>query len=184
MPPVPAASLTPSATVHTSPESFALVNQAANLNNRALQHSQNGDWSGAERMHLEALELKMQSMGPNAYSTSTTHSALGELYLKMNRLDEAEAQLHKAVTIRNVQPGPASFDTAVSRESLAQVYEAKGDLKKAKETRLSAGKLNIACAHEKVYDAQRPGVILLKRRSCAVPDGDLQENRASQLQWL
>lgn len=165
MPPVPVASLFPSASVHTSPESFALVNQAANLNNRALQHSQNGDWSGAERMHLEALELKMQSIGPNAYSTSITYHALGELYLKMGRLDEAEAQLHKAIAIRNIQPGAASFDTAVSRESLAQVYEAKGDLKKAKETRLSAGKLNIACAHEKVCCTTTWGSPILKMAS-------------------
>lgn len=136
--------------MHTSPEAFALVAQASQLNNQALALSRSGDFAGAERLHNQALDLKLRSIGPQAYSTSSTHNALGELYLKMNKLDQAEAQLHKAIAIRNIQPGAASFDTAVSRESLAQVFEAKGDLKKAKETRLSAGKLNIACAYENV----------------------------------
>lgn len=136
-------------TAHTSMESMAVAQQAAELNNEGLRLSGAGDFAGAERLHLKALDIKLRGMGPTAFSTSISYNELGETYIKMRELEKAESNLKKAIEIRNMYPDNA-FDAAVSRENLAQVYEMRGDLAKAKETRLSAGKLNIACAHYKV----------------------------------
>lgn len=69
----------------------------------------------------------------------------------MDRHDDsdAESNFKNAIEIRNMYPKEV-FDAAVSRENLAQTYEARGQLSKAKEVRLSVGKLNIACANYKV----------------------------------
>lgn len=113
-----AANAPPTGTLHTSPASLNLANEAGMYNNQALALSNTGDLLGAERLHLRALDLKQRGLGPNAYTTSITHNALGELYLKMNRLDDAEAQLIKAIAIRNSQPGSNyAFDAGISRES-------------------------------------------------------------------
>lgn len=135
-------------TIHSS-ESMAVAQEAVALNNEGLRLSETGDFAGAERLHLKALDIKLRGMGPSAFSTSISYNELGETYIRMHELEKAESNLKKAIEIRNMYPNHA-FDAAVSREYLAQVYEMRGDLVKAKETRLSAGKLNIACAHDRV----------------------------------
>lgn len=143
-------------TLHTSVESQRLAGEASMYNNQALMLSNQGDLSGAERLHLKALDLKLRGMGPNAFSTSITFNALGELYVTMGRLNDAENNFNRAIKIRDSQPGSNyAFDAAVSRENLAQVYEIRGDLVKAKEIRLSAGKLNIACGHFQVSSSNK-----------------------------
>ena len=136
-------------TVYTSLESLAIFQEAAAPNNEALRLSRAGDLAGAERLHLKALDVKLRNMGPTAFSTSISYNELGETYLKMRELEKAESNLKKAIEIRSMYPTYA-FDAAVSREYLAQVYEMRGDLVKAKKTRLSAGKLSIACAYHMV----------------------------------
>jgi hypothetical protein len=70
---------------------------------------------------------------PSRLSTALSRNALGELYVKLGRLYGAEVNLKNAVTVRNHgAPGPA-FDTAVSRENIAQLYEIMADIKAAKE---------------------------------------------------
>jgi hypothetical protein len=87
--------------------------------------------------YLRSLNLKLQHFGENAVTTSLSHNALGELYIAMNRLDDAERHLGLAVTIRNAE-GP-TFDAAVSRENLAVVCEMRGNLVAAKQMRKSTG---------------------------------------------
>ncbi|KAF8168108.1 hypothetical protein B0H34DRAFT_684248 [Crassisporium funariophilum] len=117
------------------------------LNNEAHLAEQKGDLATAERLHLQAIAVKEAGLGVNTVTTALSYNALGELYLQMKKLDEAEKYLKKAVAIRNKQ-GPA-FDGAVSREYLAELYELRGDLEKAKEVRLSGAPDKLACAYTK-----------------------------------
>ncbi|KAG1757564.1 hypothetical protein EDB19DRAFT_1657979 [Suillus lakei] len=120
---------------HSNPAAGLDVSQAAIINNQALSLSRQGDYAGAEGLHLQALDLKLSAVGENDLTTAITRNALGELYLKMGRITDAEEQLKKAVSVR-MRSGPA-YDTAVSVENFGQVHEAKGDLEEARRVRLS-----------------------------------------------
>ena len=96
-------------------------------------------------MHLQAIAIKEQQFGTDEVTTALSYNAIGELYLQMRRLDDAENYLDKAVRIRNTK-GPA-LDAAVSRENLAQLDELRGNLPRAKELRLSCAPDNIVCGY-------------------------------------
>jgi tetratricopeptide (TPR) repeat protein len=132
---------------HINPNANATtaIFQGSQLNNQALQAERDGDLFRAESLHLEAIAIKENGVGPNAVSTALSRNALGELYIKLGRMDDAEVNLKKAVAVRNHE-GPA-FDAAVSRENLAQLYEIRGDLKLAKETRLYGAPDKLSCGH-------------------------------------
>jgi tetratricopeptide (TPR) repeat protein len=130
---------------HSNPIAGVSVVQAANINNQALQRSDQGDYAGAERLHLRALDIKLDAVGEHDITTAITRNALGELYLKMGRISDAEEQLKKAVSTRT-HMGPA-YDAAVSMENLGQVYESKGDFAEARRVRLSHPENIMVCGN-------------------------------------
>lgn len=75
--------------------------EAANLNNEAIALEAAGDYDGAEKKHLLALELKRNSACAKPHITAITENGLGELYLKMGKLDQAEKLLRSAYCGRN-----------------------------------------------------------------------------------
>jgi len=121
--------------LHADPIAGIPVAQAANLNNEALQLSNQGDYVGAESLHLRVLDIKLGAVGEHNTTTAITRNALGELYLTMGRFADAEEQLKKAVSVR-MSIGTA-YDAAVSIENLGQAYQAKGDFTEARRVRLS-----------------------------------------------
>ena len=131
--------------LHTSPMVGIPVMQASQLNNQALILSNRGNYAGAEQLHLQALQMKLDAIGEFNITTALTRNALGELYLEMGRLDEAEDQLRRAVVVRTTSGNV--FDAAVSVENLARVYEAKGDLTAALDTRLAYDPSNMVCGN-------------------------------------
>jgi len=130
---------------HVNPSlTYAMaLSEAVRNNNEGLTLSKNGQYEAAEEKYLTALNLKLRYIGENTITTALSRNALGELYIAMNRLDEAEKHLKLAVEIRNAD-GP-TFDAACSRENLAIVYEMRGDLLAAKKMRKSTGKF--ACGN-------------------------------------
>lgn len=137
--------------IDQSPEYTSAILEGSNLNNQALEAERNGDLLAAEQFHLRALELKERHLGPDAVSTALTKNALGELYIKLGKLDEAEGHLKKAVDIRST--AEPAFDAAVSRENLAQLYEIRGKLKEARDTRLLGSPDKMACGYYHVSTA-------------------------------
>ncbi|KAI0361587.1 hypothetical protein OH77DRAFT_1417867 [Trametes cingulata] len=121
------------------------VTDGVDLNNQALRLERQGDLQGAERAHLEAIRVKEAGLGTDHFTTAVSYNGLGELYLKMGRLDQAEEYLNKALRVRS-QSGP-KVDLAVTRDNLGQLYEMKGDLKAAQEIRLQGAPDNIACGN-------------------------------------
>lgn len=73
---------------------------ASELNNEAIRLEQAGDYDGAEKKHLEALELKKKAVLGNHIGIALTQNGLGELYLKMGKLDEAQKMLDSAYHAR------------------------------------------------------------------------------------
>ncbi|KAG1749996.1 uncharacterized protein EDB91DRAFT_778772 [Suillus paluster] len=146
--------------LHTDPASGAIVTEAAHLNNQAHSLSHQGNYTGAEQLHLSALKLKLSAVGENDSTTAITRNALGELYLKMGRIADAEEQLKKALSVRMMM-GPA-YDAAVTVENLGGVYEIKGDLEEARRVRLSHPENIMVCGN---YDC--PGTTFNQSRLLA-----------------
>ena len=133
----------------STPKSADGAMASISLNNEAVALFKEGRYAEAEPLNKEALRLKIQSFGPSSIQAALSHNGLGETQLKLGKLDEAEDNLRKAVEIRN-SLGRTGFDAAVSRESLAQVLEAKGDMIGAKAMRLSGAPNAIACGNYEV----------------------------------
>ncbi|OSD03411.1 hypothetical protein PYCCODRAFT_214052 [Trametes coccinea BRFM310] len=133
--------------IHTNPTpgQAAAVMDGSALQNEAMQLERHGDLAGAERAFLEAIQVKEAGLGADAVSTALSCNSLGELYLKSGRLDQAEHYLNRALSVR-IHAGPAA-DLAVTRDNLGRLYEAKGDLKAAREIREQGAPDNIACSN-------------------------------------
>jgi len=70
--------------------------------------------AASTRPQSRALDIRLNHVGEYAIATALSHNTLGELYITMNRLDDAEKRLEIAIRIRNGD-GP-TFDAATSRE--------------------------------------------------------------------
>ena len=145
--------------INPTPAYAMAMSEAIQNNNEGLALKRSGQYAAAEQKYLKALDIKLKHIGEKTITTALSHNALGELYIAMNRLDDAEKHLEIAVKIRNAD-GP-TFDAATSRENLAIVYEMRGNLLAAKQMRKSTGMY--ACGN---YD-----VSLISYLPLAAPEG-------------
>ncbi|EMD42102.1 hypothetical protein CERSUDRAFT_79709, partial [Gelatoporia subvermispora B] len=142
-----------SVTANTSPvtrEQFEQTGEdftlACSLTNEAYELAHTGRYADAERLHARSLQLKAGSVGLQHISVATSYNGLGEAQMNLGRLDEAEDNLRKAITFR--EAFNQVYETACSKESLAQVYEMRGDLAQAKEFRKQwGGKEIMVCSY-------------------------------------
>ena len=124
---------------------------AATLCSQAVTLSRAGNHVEAEKLHLRALNMRVECLGLDAEETAVSRNLLGEEQLALGKLDEAEATIREALRVRDICGTP--FDTAVSRENLAQVFEARGQWDAAGEIRRS--KLDqMTCASYTVSDSK------------------------------
>ncbi|KAF4605208.1 hypothetical protein EYR40_003991 [Pleurotus pulmonarius] len=117
------------------------------LSFQALQTAHSGNHCAAEQLYLQIIRTKTCVFGPQSVETAASHNALGELYVKMNRLAEAESEFMIAVSIRSRAGADHAFDAAVSRENLAQVYEMTRRILAGKNVRLLGTPNKILCAY-------------------------------------
>ncbi|KAJ3567683.1 hypothetical protein NP233_g6206 [Leucocoprinus birnbaumii] len=118
----------------------------AGLDDQALSLQKQGDYLGAEKVYLQALQLKLAGAGDDHITTAQTRNGLGELYIIMRKFDEAEDQLKRALAVFKAI-NSQTLDAPVTIENLAQVYEGKGDLQKALDTRLSGDPNRMVCSN-------------------------------------
>ena len=102
----------------------------------------------AQRLLHQALEL----VGPTTPSSSPTFSrltnSLGETYLHMGRLDDAEQWFTKSL---DASAASRDFsEIAASRENLARVQRAKRELFKAKALRMLGAPNDMRCSNYRV----------------------------------
>ncbi|KAL4260091.1 polyprenol kinase family protein [Pleurotus pulmonarius] len=128
-----------------TPSAAMATFEGIDLNNQAYQAKVRGDFTEAERLYLRAIEVKERHLGPSAITTALSRNALGEVYLQMGRMVEAEDNLTKALEVRTA--GGPPFDAAVTRENLAQLAEMRGRMSDAKALRLAGAPNTIACAN-------------------------------------
>lgn len=72
--------------------------QACGLNNEALRLENEGDYEAAEKKHLAALKLKRKAKSETG--VALTQNALGELYMKMGKLEKAQEMLQSSYEAR------------------------------------------------------------------------------------
>lgn len=123
------------------------LQNGATLNHAGIALSRQGDHAGAARVHRQALEHKLTTLGPGHISTAVSYNALGEALTHLGELDEAEENIKKALQIAiNVS---SRSDEGFYHENLAMVYETKGDLVKAGETRHMNAPDKYVCSYYK-----------------------------------
>ena len=132
----------------------SIADALLNKHQEAFQASERGDYATAERLWIEVLATKDAVMtgGAESEGSAMTRNAMGELYLKMGRYDDAEKMLKKAVSVREKVGTP--LDAATSRENLAQVYAQKRNLALARETRVSVPN-SVVCGNYNVWIMDR-----------------------------
>lgn len=146
--------------------------EAANLNNEAIALEAAGDYDGAEKKHLLALELKRNSACAKPHITAITENGLRELYLKMGKLDQAEKLLRSAYCGRNskclsislslsmlhqnririqfsifVLDAFSDFDRSCTADNLGRLYEMRGDIPKARKWRTANAPKRMICSN-------------------------------------
>lgn len=121
--------------VHPNPsaQQVRALNRGAQLNNEGLALRRAGDLEGAENKDLEAIRVKEGAFGSSHITTALSYNSLGEVYIRMGRLDDAERYLRLALAVRENR-GPRA-DLACTRDNLGQVYEMRGDFHQAKQFR-------------------------------------------------
>ncbi|KAH9898374.1 hypothetical protein C8Q73DRAFT_640977 [Cubamyces lactineus] len=164
--------------VNTSAGAVLGLTDGVALQNRALHLERQGDLAGVEQAFLEAIQLKDAGVGPDHITTAVSCNGLGELYLKMGRLDQAEHYLDRALRVR-ISNGPAA-DLAVTRDNLGRLYEMKGDLKAAREIREQGAPDNISCGN---YDCPKMSNKLSNLSRCAACKAILYCSRSCQADW-
>jgi tetratricopeptide (TPR) repeat protein len=125
-------------------DAFGLSNQAQSL-------VRSGDLVGAERLHLQALDVKIKGFGFQSPQVASTLHSLAEVQIRLGKLNDAEQNLRSAVSMRASSSKRHDLsEVAKSRELLAQILESSGDLSSAKNVRLAGQPEWIACGNSKV----------------------------------
>ena len=91
-----------------------------------LTASASGRDEEAVGLHREALGILSKTLSPWNSQIATLLYNLGSLYLKLNRLDEAESALHRSIQIRRHNLGPSHPDVGNNMGTLAQIYALQG----------------------------------------------------------
>lgn len=124
-------------------DAFGLSNQASSL-------ARSGDLAGAERLHLQALDVKVNGFGFQSPQVASTLHSLAEVQMRLGKFGDAERNLRSAVSIRSSSSKQHDLvEAAKSRELLAQILESNGNLSAAKNVRLAGQSEWIACGNSK-----------------------------------
>lgn len=156
-------------------DAFGLSNQAQSL-------ARTGDLVGAERLHLQALDVKTRGFGYQSPQVATTLHMLAEIQIRLGKYADAEQNLRSAVSIRSSSNKQHDLsESAKSRELLAQVLETKGNLTAAKNVRLAGQPDWIACGNSKVEFIRVPSATRHSPISQTVPRPMLQHRTIESL---
>ncbi|KAF8312520.1 hypothetical protein DL93DRAFT_2229025 [Clavulina sp. PMI_390] len=149
--------------------SFASNAQSFQSNRNAMLCHNRAFAAKVARKNQEAIELfrkaiELKEAGRMSQSSlGGSWNELGETYLQDGQLDAALEAFTKALNIRaSLTPREIHlFDTSVTRENIARVYEAKNDpanAKKAREEGIPLGEVccsNYRCNKKEVMDAKK-----------------------------
>ena len=99
---------------------------ASSLGNIAALHALMGNYSKAEKLYLQALEIDIGVYGEIDSTVSTDFNNLAQLYESMGYYDKAESLYKRSVSIRKEIYGENHLQIATVLSNLAGLYESKG----------------------------------------------------------
>ena len=111
---------------------------ATYLSNLAVLHRSKGDNEKALELYNDALEIRMNLLGPIHAATATSYNSIGALYSRMGERDKALTFLETALDIRRTVLGNGHPDTAVSLNNLAKWHEGERNYDRALEFYIEA----------------------------------------------
>ncbi len=93
-----------------------------------------GDFAGAERAFLEAIEIETAVLGEDHPSIATTRENLGNVYFRQKKLDQTARNLEVVLAMRRKALGDDSEPVARTLANMAAVYMMSGNLEAAGRT--------------------------------------------------
>ena len=93
-----------------------------------------GDFPGAERAFLEAIEIETAVLGEDHPSIATTRENLGNVYFRQKKLDQTASNLEVVLAMRRKALGDDSEPVARTLANMAAVYMISGNLEAAART--------------------------------------------------
>ncbi|MCT7976825.1 CHAT domain-containing protein [Laspinema olomoucense] len=108
-----------------------LVEEVNSLYEKALTAYENGHYEQGIQLAQQACELGKLAFSTDNHNYATLLNMLGQLYLKMRRLTDAEPLVRQAMEIRKVQLGQNHPSYATSLNNLAGLYYEMGRLTEA-----------------------------------------------------
>ncbi|MBI4853195.1 MAG: tetratricopeptide repeat protein, partial [Acidobacteria bacterium] len=101
-------------------------------------YTDKGDYSKAEPLLIQALEIRKKALGENHPSTTSSMNNLASLYNDKGDYSKAEPLLIEALRIHKKALGENHPSTATSMSNLAFLYYRKGDYSKAEPLLIQA----------------------------------------------
>lgn len=131
-----------------APDFDAALTEALSLSSKARQLDARGSHTEAEQLLHRALAL-VEPRAPSADSTvAALWNSLGELYLHMGRLDDAERWFAKSL---DASMAAREFkEITNTRENLARVSKARSELLKAQALRMLGAPDDMRCSNSRV----------------------------------
>ncbi len=93
-----------------------------------------GDFPGAERAFLEAIEIETAVLGEDHPAIATTRENLGNVYFRQKKLDLTARNLEVVLSMRRKALGDESEPVARTLANMAAVYLSSGNLEAAGRT--------------------------------------------------
>ncbi|KAI0651815.1 hypothetical protein C8Q79DRAFT_59524 [Trametes meyenii] len=122
-----------------------VLSEALSLSSRARQLDARGSYGEAEQLLYRAIELVEPCTPPSETTVAALWNSLGELYLHMGRLDDAERWLNKSL---DLSVATREFkEIASTRETLARISQIRGELLKAKALRMLGAPDDMRCGY-------------------------------------
>ncbi|KAF8312519.1 hypothetical protein DL93DRAFT_2082120 [Clavulina sp. PMI_390] len=147
-------------------QAFQVGQNAIMYHNQAYAASNAGKVQEAIKLFQKAIEAK-EAANMSKSSIAVSWNSLGETYLEDGQLDAALEALTTALNIRAALTPKKDhlFDTSVTRENIAHVYEAKNEPANAKKVRNEGVPVGEVCCSYNRCDKQTMQLTQLK--TCA-----------------
>jgi tetratricopeptide (TPR) repeat protein len=104
------------------------------LSDYALSQNYLGDFAGAERTFLEAIDMDVALLGPDHPEVASARENLGNVYYRSGQLDKCAKNLEVVLAMRRKALGDDSESVARTLANMATVYKKAGNDEAAEKT--------------------------------------------------
>ena len=92
-----------------------------------------GEYTKSEDYYQRAIEIQVNTLGPNHVDVATSYNNLGIVFQHIGELEQAKDYHQRAIDIRINVLGPNHIDVATSYNNLGSLYKAMSELGQAKD---------------------------------------------------